>query len=201
MRMLTLFAMFVAALSVLADDNAPAAIGGPADEAERPGESNISHNYLVNGSFDDPDFQQRELKNYDGVDVAYDCSSLLGWAVETAGVRNGIVEILSREDTDGRYARMRHYTLDGWARITLTAKATGLVPGHEYMLDMYVCHSYVESNYWANPDHGFKIYGEDGKLLNFNHSISTGDDWQYLRYAFTPDGDEITLELWSQNYN
>lgn len=186
-----------------ADDNAPAARGGATDVGERVADEYVSCNFISNGGFDDPSFEQRTLKGYDGMDVAYECTSLPGWAIETVNVRNGIVEIVSHEDSDdnAQYARMRHYTLDGWARITLTATANGLVPGHEYVLDMYVCHSYIESNHWANPNHGFKIYGKDGQLIHFNHAISAGEDWQYLRYAFTPADDEITLELWSQNYN
>lgn len=203
MRIVALLAIAVAASYVWADDNAPAAVGGALDFSERPSDVNIERNCIANGGFDDPAFEQRTVKGYDGMDVAYECTALPGWGISTAGLRNGLVEVVERDGSDEnpRYVRFYHYTLDGWQRITLTASASGLIPGHEYVLDMYVSHSYIESNYWANPDHGFKIYGKDGGLMHFNHSISDSDDWQYLRFSFTPVDDEVTLELWSQNYN
>lgn len=195
--------LLAASLASWADDNAPSALGGATDATQRVGDDCIERNYIVNGGFDDAAFEQRELNGYDGMDLTYECTSLPGWAIETAGLRNGIIEIVPHENADfnARYVRFRHYTLDGWARIKLTATVGGLVPGHSYMFDMYVSHSYLDSNYWANPDHGFKIYGKDGRLLHFNHAISSGDEWQYLRYEVVPSDDVITIELWSQNYN
>lgn len=202
-KLLCLAVIVTAAIPVWADDNAPAAVWGRVDKAERVADSNIAHNFLFNGGFDDPAFEQRTINGYDGMDVAYECTALPGWAIETASLRNGMVEVVRHNGSEDnpQYVRFYHYTLDGWARITLTASVSGLTPGHEYVLDMYVCHSYIESNYWANPDHGFKIYGKDGELMHFNHSISSGAEWEYLRYSFTPTDDQISLELWSQNYN
>lgn len=203
MRVFALFAILVVAVTAWADDNAPAAPGGLADASERVGDENIARNYIPNGGFDDPAFQQRLLKGYDGMDEVYECTSLPGWSIETASLRNGIVQILPHDDSEGnaQYVRFYHYTLDGWARITLTATVSGLEPGREYVLDMCVCHSYENSTPLAYPDHGFKIYGKGGELLHFNNAISTSDEWQYLRYAVIPDDDEITIELWSQNFN
>lgn len=203
MRTVALLVILAFGLSAWADDNAPAATGGRVDETERLSEEYVGHNYLANGGFDDPAFKEKKLNNYDGMDEVYECTYLPGWEIETVSLRNGIVEIVSHDEAgdNAQYARMRHYTLDGWAWITLTAKANGLVPGHEYVLDMYVSHKYIDSNSWANPDHGFNIYGKDAQLMYSNHGISKSDDWQYLRFSFTPADDEITLELWSQNFN
>lgn len=203
MRVLTILVMTVFVIPLWADDNAPAAIGGRVAEAERVEDDKIAYNFLYNGGFDDPAFEQRAINGYDGMDVAYECTSLPGWEIETASLRNGMVEVVPRDGSEGnpQYVRFHHYSLDGWARITLTSKVCGLTPGHEYVLDMYVSHSYIESNYWANPDHGFKIYGKDGRLMHFNHAISGSDEWEYLRYSFVPADDEISLELWSQNFN
>lgn len=188
--------------------------GGYESMKKRPADGGLEKNFIVNGGFDDPNYVSNGNPYWDGYDIPVDeATEIPGWTLSTGGCWNGIVQIKTQTPDDymifegnTQYLDMANCTVNGWARIKVQNTVTGLTPGKEYTLDMYVCHQFNNPTDWGNPDHGFCIYGKDpageglGALMYENTALSEEAEWEYQKFTFTPIDDEVTIELWTCNY-
>ncbi|MDE7375493.1 MAG: hypothetical protein K2N16_01445, partial [Muribaculaceae bacterium] len=197
----------------LAQD-APAANGGWESIKKRPADYMLDKNFMVNGGFDDPNYVSNGNPYWESYPVEVDeATEIPAWTLSTGGCWNGIVQIKTQTPDDymifegnTQYLDMVNCTVNGWTKIKAQNTVTGLTPGKEYTLDMYVCHQFTNPTDWGNPDHGFNIYGKDpageglGALMYANNELSEEAEWEYVKFTFTPIDDEVTIELWTCNY-
>lgn len=215
MKKILLFAAAaaVAALSANADQ-------GLTNIDKRCADGGIDKNYVVNGNFDDPAYEQSADEpscygwNAGELDGEQELSVLPGWNLATGGMWNGTCMIKDQDPDDWfifagntQCLHMNHYHINGWTKIKVNQQITGLTPGKQYRLDFYVAHQYSNSLDWANPDQGFTLYdkplaeGENGMEIVTVSGISEDSEFEYYIYDFTAPSDEVIIELWGQNYN
>ena len=210
------FLLFAAAALVAGMSFAQSAADGTliTNMDKRPKDYMLDKNYIVNGGFDDPNFETNGNPYWESYPVEVDeAIAIPAWTLSTGGCWNGIVQIKTQTPDDWQifegntqYLDMVNCTVNGWTKIKAQNTVTGLTPGKEYTLDMYVCHQFTNPTDWGNPDHGFSIYGKDpagmglGALLYENNELSEEAEWEYWQYTFTPVDDEVTIELWTCNY-
>lgn len=178
-----------------------------------------AQNLVVNGSFDDPGYEQAIPDGYtwSPVNEWNDLSVLPGWTLTTGGIWNGIVQVVTDEpgDDDPRpeedevYLNMMGYTDNGWTAIKVSQIVKGLEVGKEYVFKFQYDYNFPNGSSWnPSPDYGAVICEVDGneagkeivKYANPYGNEQTSGTWVQFENKFTATVSEIWLEFYLGNY-
>lgn len=173
---------------------------------------------LVNGSFDDKGYLQKEELAWGWLDYnSVNADSIPGWT-RIEGIWNGSVGILEFTDEDiddeygigvgsnQQYCHYQYCTVNGWTGFGLQQAVNGLTAGTEYTLDMLVAHFF--SNPDANITYGIEIYaaplpGEDlGPIIvKQQGDLDLGyGDFDYYVQKFVATNEGVIIRLLGYNW-
>lgn len=181
-----------------------------------------AQNLVVNGSFNDPGYEQAVPDGYtwSPVNEWNDLSVLPGWTLNTSGIWNGIIQVVTDEpgDDDPRpeedevYLNMMGYNDNGWAKISISQIVKGLEVGKEYVFKYQYDYNFPDgaqsSGGWApDPDYGAIISEVDGneagktisEYINPNGAERSSGAWLQFETKFTATVSEIYLQLYLNN--
>lgn len=187
-----------------------------------------AQNLVVNGSFNDPGFEQAVPESYtwSPVDEWNDLSVLPGWTLTTGGIWNGVIQVITEEpgdddprpEEDEEYLNLQGYNDNGWTKIAISQVVKGLEVGKEYVFKYQYDYNFPDgaqsSGGWApDPDYGAVIsevdvdnsgaYIAGRELLNYanpNGSERSSGAWLQFETKFTATVSEIYLEIYLGNY-
>lgn len=181
-------------------------------------------NLVVNGSFDDPNFQQSVPEGYtwEPWNSQYALTDLPGWTINDNGPWNGGCTVLQerpgdddpRPEEDEIYLNMWGYNDNGWANIEISQIVKGLTPGTQYTFRFQYNYNFPTGEYtstgWApDPNYGASICEVDGNMagrtiVDYNcpnsPEWSSNDMWQQFEQTFTATGTEVYLTFYISNW-
>lgn len=195
-------------------------------------------NLVVNGDFNDPDFElcviyetvKDEAGDSIGTEARYgnpygwgdyhsvvsDGGTLPGWTYSTAGMWNGVIQLLSHDEPDDWWvepgntycARTLHYYDDGWAPIELVGEAKGLEIGKTYTFDIMVWYNYPLGQP-GDPKCTVYITDNEGSGEGYpsvetdreGTDLGAQGDWNFYKTTFTARHETVQVHLKSGVYN
>ncbi len=168
-------------------------------------------NYVVNGSFEQPGYEQSVPDGYTWApwNEQNDLSVLPGWDLTSGGIWNGAIA-LDAYDDGNHYLHFVGMDENGWRDMMIGQSVSGLTPGKTYELSFRAGVNFPEgSTYTPDPEFGYRLYANydtensRGTLFQKENFAETRTyDVSFVTYkaAFTAPADgKVYLEIYQAN--